>query len=201
MASQRSGSRATFAGTLGAMVLGLSLFVGSSANAQPVGTSFDECGVIVDGVECVLFSADSGLLLVVNLAGFSVGDNVRVVGTYEPFCITICQQGDGCIFDEDVTPCGGLDPEFVRGDLNDDGNVDIADPVALLAALFVAGTPPIPCQDSQDGNDDGGIDISDAIFLLANLFAGGPSPSAPFPDCGTDPSADTLTCDAFVSCP
>lgn len=180
-------------------VLVVSAILATPVNAQ---TDFDECGVIVQGVECVLFQADSGLLLVVNLAGFSVGDEVRVIGTYDPGCFTICLQGDGCIFDEEILPCDPpADPEFVRGDLNFDGQLDIADPVSVLSLLFVVGTPPHPCEDAQDANDDGAVDISDPIFLLSNLFTSGPPPSEPFPDCGTDPTMDPLGCDDFTGCP
>ncbi len=50
------------------------------------------------------------------------------------------------------------------------------------------------CLDALDGNDDGGIDISDAVFLLGYLFSGGPSPAAPFPNPGQDPTLDSLDC-------
>lgn len=97
-----------------------------------------------------------------------------------------------------VTP---IDPEFIRGDVNGDANLDIADAVSTLAGLFDPTSPKFSCEKATDSNDDGAIDISDAIFTLAALFtAGAPSPSAPFPDCGVDPSMDSLSCDAFDLC-
>ncbi len=91
-------------------------------------------------------------------------------------------------------------PTFVRADVNDDGAVNIADAVASLSALF-DGTIVPNCDDATDANDDGAFDIADAVHTLSNLFSGGPPPAAPFPTCGVDPTGDTLSCDAFTSCP
>ncbi len=89
---------------------------------------------------------------------------------------------------------------FVRGDCNSDGLVDIGDPVFLLSALFTVDAAPT-CDDACDTNDDGGLDIGDAIHGLSALFGGGPTPTSPYPNCGTDPSTDTLECAAFEACP
>lgn len=84
-------------------------------------------------------------------------------------------------------------PEFIRGDTSGDGAVQINDPIALLNALFVPGTPPLPCDDTADVDDDGQVIISDVVYLLSHLFiAGSPPPAAPFPDCGEDPNPDAL---------
>ena len=78
-----------------------------------------ECGELVQGVECVLFLADSGgLFLLENLGGFNVGDQVEVTGCLDPGCFTICLQGDGCIFQNTIEAC--LEPfegcgELVQG--------------------------------------------------------------------------------------
>lgn len=87
---------------------------------------------------------------------------------------------------------GPPEPEFRRGDANDDGAVDLADAISSLAMLF-SGGPPAPCSDAADTNDDGSIDISDAVLVLAHLFSGGviPAPNG----CGVDPTdADALDC-------
>ena len=47
---------------------------------------------------------------------------------------------------------------FIRGDVNNDGAVDIGDPIYLLNALFVVGSEPPQCNDAADVNDDGGVD-------------------------------------------
>ncbi len=80
---------------------------------------------------------------------------------------------------------------FVRGDANDDGKVDISDAIFTLGCLF-QGTRCPECPDAADIQDDGALDISDPIALLNYLFLEGPRPSAPFPDCGLDPTLDAL---------
>lgn len=95
---------------------------------------------------------------------------------------------------------GGVAGLFIRGDSNADGGFDIADPVNTLAFLFSGGSA-LSCEDSGDANDDGALDISDSIYSLSALFSGGAQPSSPFPNCGSDPTADTLPCDSFSACP
>jgi hypothetical protein len=89
--------------------------------------------------------------------------------------------------------------DFVRGDCNIDGAVDIGDPIFLLAALFSGGTQP-GCPDSCNANDDVGLDIADAVYGLAFLFSAGPPPAAPYPACGPDPTPDPLGCPGFPLC-
>lgn len=82
---------------------------------------------------------------------------------------------------------------FLRGDANGDDSIDIADAVAVLAVLFVPGTPPLECPDIGDANDDGNFDISDGIYLLSFLFVpGSPPPADPYPADGDDPTPDSL---------
>ena len=98
------------------------------------------------------------------------------------------------------TPCPPGD-EFVRGDGNGDGTVNIADAIFLLGQLFISGSTPTTCDDATDHNDDGSVNIADAIFLLAALFTpNGTDPPAPFPTCGVDPTMDALDC-ADYTCP
>lgn len=92
------------------------------------------------------------------------------------------------------------DPEvnFLRGDANQDGAVDVGDVTASLSVLF-AGTFNT-CADSLDANEDESHDIGDPIHVISYLFVGGPPPSAPFDNCGTDRASD-LGCEAFSGCP
>ncbi len=97
---------------------------------------------------------------------------------------------------------GGVDISgtlFVRGDANQDGAFNIADPVTGLNFSF-AGEP-TTCEDALDVNDDGSINIADPIFALDILFNGIPQLNEPFPACGFDPTSDGLTCDSFNACP
>jgi hypothetical protein len=86
---------------------------------------------------------------------------------------------------------------FARADANADGDVDVADAVSVLYLLFSGGT--IPCLKAADANDDGTLDVDDPIRLLAYLFADETLP--PPTSCGTDPSEDELTCEAYPPCP
>lgn len=79
--------------------------------------------------------------------------------------------------------------QFIRGDANLDGQVDISDPVTLLGILFLGNENP-GCADAMDANDSGEADISDAIFTLAYLFSGGRMPPPPFGECGCDETDD-----------
>ena len=89
--------------------------------------------------------------------------------------------------------------QFVRADVTADGTVNITDPVVLLSFLFRGEAPP-SCQKSADADDNGTVNIADAVSVLNFLFSAGPHPAAPFPDCCTDPTEDTLGCESFTAC-
>lgn len=88
---------------------------------------------------------------------------------------------------------------FVRGDLNEDGSLDLADPVFVLTYLFAAGTEP-SCQSAADVDASGSVDPTDAVLLLNFLFLAGPAPREPFPGCGEDDADSTLSCESFSAC-
>jgi hypothetical protein len=90
---------------------------------------------------------------------------------------------------------GAMDTHFLEcanlelthaGDENQDGRLDIADPVAVLNHLFGPHNPTLPCGDGTftdaanvaflDVNGTGSIDIADPVYLLNFLFSGGPLP-------------------------
>ncbi len=93
-------------------------------------------------------------------------------------------------------PCGVYEPAFYRGEVNGDGQFDLADPIALLMWLFASGPAPV-CLDAADVDDNGSIMIGDPIYLLQHLFAEGPAPLEPFHRCGADPTEDNLGCASF----
>ena len=115
---------------------------------------------------------------------------------------------DGCSMEGTWSDSNGLSgtllrswSPFQRGDTNDDGAVNIADPISTLSFLFPGGTPGTPptCNDAMDANDDGALNIADAIYALQFLFQGGPA--IPPPTCGGDPTHDSLACESYTSCP
>ena len=86
-------------------------------------------------------------------------------------------------------------PQFIRGDFNLDGSVDVSDPIALLRHLYLG--MPGGCLDAGDVNNTETLDITDAIRLLAFLFQAGMAPEAPFPGAGVDPDGgDGLGCES-----
>jgi len=94
--------------------------------------------------------------------------------------------------------------EFIRGDTNGDGQVDVGDPVHALAHLFSGG--PLGCRDAGDSNDDGRLDVADPITVISWLFRSGPAIPAPHPSCGLDPTVDldpggNLGCTSPPACP
>ncbi|MFQ5655002.1 MAG: hypothetical protein ACE5GW_09760 [Planctomycetota bacterium] len=114
------------------------------------------------------------------------------------FQVNVCiYDGFSLIADREIGPPA---LQFVRGDCNADGDVQIADAVFILTALFGVGAT-VPCADACDGNDDGHLDISDAIRVLVHLFLpGSPPPPPPFPGCGEDPTLDPLDCGDHPPC-
>ena len=105
--------------------------------------------------------------------------------------------------ESDDAPEGGLQ---LPGDINQDGRLTVADPVALLRILFGYAGAPLPCGDGTfedpgnrailDINGNGRAGIEDAVALLGYLFAGGPPPAlgttfVPIPGCPDVLNADS----------
>lgn len=80
----------------------------------------------------------------------------------------------------------GLQHDFVRGDANADGGVNIADAIGVLDHLFAGDE--LRCAAAVDVNADGSLDISDPVFLLNHLFQGEGEIVPPYPGCGRDES-------------
>ena len=82
---------------------------------------------------------------------------------------------------------------FIRGDANQDNEIDISDPLRILNHLYASY--PTKCQDSLDINDDGKLDTTDAVYLLEYLFRNGNTIPEPFQSRGKDNTPDNLSCD------
>ncbi|MGE3966025.1 MAG: DNRLRE domain-containing protein [Planctomycetota bacterium] len=100
------------------------------------------------------------------------------------------------------TPPAGFS-DFVRGDCNLDGSINIADPISLLSFLFPAsGTPTPPgCLDACDANDDEQLNVADAVRLIDALFGTPASPLPPPAACAGDPGGAALDCQIAPNCP
>lgn len=97
-----------------------------------------------------------------------------------------------------VVPVLAHGEEFIRGDANTDGLIEISDVAFTLTHLFQGGEA--ECRDALDANDDGRVDLADGIFGLSYLFGSGELPPAPFAWCGVDPTPDGLDCASNVTC-
>lgn len=88
------------------------------------------------------------------------------------------------------------DPTFHRGDVDQNGLLQLTDAVQVLSYLFLGTATRVPsCLDAADADDNGEIQLTDAVRILGFLFLGNAPPPAPGPPpetCGSDPSADTL---------
>ncbi len=65
--------------------------------------------------------------------------------------------------------------EYMCGDANSSGAIDIDDIVFLIAYVFQGGPSPEP-PEAGDANCSGSIDIDDIVFLVAYVFQGGDEP-------------------------
>jgi hypothetical protein len=116
-------------------------------------------------------------------------------GEDHEICVFASDEGGTC--DELCVICY-VPVLFVRGDVNVDAKIDIADPVKLLQYLFAQDS--VDCLDACDTNDDGEVNISDPIKLLDYIFGGEvlPAPN----ECGPDEDEEDpdLGCESFDPC-
>ncbi|HVR75068.1 MAG TPA: CotH kinase family protein [Planctomycetota bacterium] len=83
---------------------------------------------------------------------------------------------------------------FLRGDVDGDLAVTLADAMTLIWRLFLGGGS-LDCDAAGDTDDSGRVDVADALMILRYVFQGGAQPPAPGPAiCGQDPTDDTLDC-------
>ncbi|HEQ98213.1 MAG TPA: hypothetical protein ENO22_02605 [candidate division Zixibacteria bacterium] len=77
--------------------------------------------------------------------------------------------------------------EYVCGDANDDGTLNVSDAVFIITHVFIGGPAPDPWE-SGEVNCDGALNISDAVRLINYVFKAGYAPCDTdgdgIPDCG-----------------
>jgi len=71
-----------------------------------------------------------------------------------------------------LTLVGGDGTRFLRGDANDDGDINITDGVFVLNFLFLGGDGPT-CREAANPNGDTDVNLTDGIYILNFLFLGG----------------------------
>lgn len=102
--------------------------------------------------------------------------------------VTVEVSLDGAVFVAWDTPIP-VAPEFIRGDVDGSGQLDVTD--SSLLATFLSGQPTtFVSYDALDVNDSGEIDAGDLTYLNVFLFLGGIEPPAPYPAPGVDPTPE-----------
>lgn len=109
------------------------------------------------------------------------------------------ESGESLLVESSFSTGSDRPPSFRRGDVNDDGVIDIGDVLGSLLHQF-AGAPPPLCSRALDSDDSGQIDLADPVLLLHFLFLSGPAPASPFPACGIDETPDGLDCEPMPGC-
>jgi hypothetical protein len=74
-----------------------------------------------------------------------------------------------------------------RGDLDNNGIIDIDDINFTIAVVFQGGPPAQPREHNGDSNCSGAVDVDDIVYLIAYVFQGGPEPQDCFNYAGYDP--------------
>jgi hypothetical protein len=68
--------------------------------------------------------------------------------------------------------------QYICGDADGDGSVDMLDILHLINYLYKGGPPPDP-PEASDVNNDGSVDMLDILHLINYLYKGGPEPTCP----------------------
>ncbi len=111
----------------------------------------------------------------------------------------VTYQGEACVpvtSSLDVELCGTTGG-WTPFDCNDDGRLDMSDPVCTLSMLFLGGERPA-CRPALDFDESGVIDISDPVAALGFLFFGSAPPfrgrnCVVYEDCPTATSCSSST--------
>jgi len=65
---------------------------------------------------------------------------------------------------------------YICGDVNSDGDVNVADAVYIINYVFKEGpAPTVP--EAADANGDGNVDVADGVYLINYVFKNGPAPA------------------------
>ncbi len=80
----------------------------------------------------------------------------------------------------------GFEPDYLCGDANGDGAVNVSDAVQIINYVFIGGGAPDPLE-SGDVNCDHEVNVSDAVWIVNYVFIGGAIPgdinSDGWPEC------------------
>jgi len=66
--------------------------------------------------------------------------------------------------------------DWIVGDADNSGYIDIDDVVYIIGYIFVSGPEPVPHIGAGDANCSTEVDIDDVVYLIGYIFVGGPPP-------------------------
>ena len=101
------------------------------------------------------------------MTGYTYSTSFPTVNPYQEY------QGSGDAF---VTKLSWA-PDYLCGDADGEGTINIADAVYLISYIFSHGSAPSPLA-AGDADCDGVITIADVVYLIGYIFSHGPAPCA-----------------------
>ncbi len=105
---------------------------------------------------------------------FFIDDAISYAETYEYLVVPI-DNGTIGLHSDIFSVFSG---DWMCGDINGNGMINILDMTYFIAYLYKGGPPPIPPQ-SADVNNSGTHNILDLTYLIMYLYKGGPEPNCP----------------------
>lgn len=182
--------------------------LGVADNSEAIIVSKIEPGAAVKVLPACATNQEIAVVSYINTSGQSATAQVTLSGNLGTPKVPLVIDVDGTSYDVQTGPgvsitVGGGQPPFVRGEVNQDGKLNVSDAVAIARYVFNLGSQKAKidaCKDAADVNDDGSITAADALYLLAYLFTGGAAIPAPAGACGIDPTPDGLDCVQY-QCP
>ncbi|MEW5993968.1 MAG: dockerin type I repeat-containing protein [Candidatus Zixiibacteriota bacterium] len=76
-----------------------------------------------------------------------------------------------------LAPAFPVQAQYLCGDADGSGAINVADLTYMVGYLFQGGAPPQPLA-AGDCDENGQVDVADLTYLVAYLFQGGPEPCA-----------------------
>ncbi|MFH1892916.1 MAG: dockerin type I domain-containing protein [Candidatus Zixiibacteriota bacterium] len=114
----------------------------------------------------------------------ATSENFVLLGTVSQTAVDMSSSANYRLFHGYWQEFGSTD--FICGDVDASGAVDIDDVVYLIQYIFAGGPAPDPLE-SGDADCSGAIDIDDVVYLITYIFSGGNAPCDPdgneIPDC------------------
>ena len=182
--------------------------LGVADNSEAIIVSKIEPGAAVKVLPACATNQEIAVVSYINTSGQSATAQVTLSGNLGTPKVPLVIDVDGTSYDVQTGPgvsitVGGGQPPFVRGEVNQDGKLNVSDAVVIARYVCNLGSQKAKidaCKDAADVNDDGSITAADALYLLAYLFTGGAAIPAPAGACGIDPTPDGLDCVQY-QCP